>query len=92
MAYILLPITGTGTENDPFRPAIPAAVLALPGLKWSAHIPSNPDGTPRFANCHVWIPDSIVLPGTVTIIARDTARSAIIGRDGRVNPKDMEMR
>ena len=92
MAYIKLPITGIGTANDPFRPAIPANVASLPGLKWSAHIPGKPDGTPQFADCYVWVPDSFALPGKIVVISKPTAQSDILSRDSKVDFNALEMK
>lgn len=94
MAYLQLPITGTGTREDPFRPQFPVTIppiTSLPRFRWSAHIPSNPNGTPRFANCYVWIPDSFTLPDGVTIIPLNTARAALKTRDPLVNFTAIEM-
>jgi hypothetical protein len=93
MAYILVALTGTGTDTDPYRPNFPITVpplTSLPGFRWSAHIPSNPDGTPRFADCYVWIPDSFTLPEGVSIAPIDSARATIVARDAKAKPQDME--
>lgn len=49
--YMISPITGTGTLNDPFRPT----VAAVAGAEVNSIIPSNPNGTPKynFAFCRV---------------------------------------
>ena len=93
--YLLRPITGTGTRTDPFRPSFPVTIppiTSIVGLRWTAHIPSNPNGTPRFADCYVWIPDSISLPAGVVIVPLGTARTAIKVRDPRIKTGSMEIR
>lgn len=93
MAYLLRPIVGTGTQADPFRPGFPNTIppiTDLPGFRWNVHIPSNADGTPQFADCYVWIPDSFTLPGGVVVVPLNTARTAIITRDPKTNPAHME--
>jgi hypothetical protein len=47
--YIEVPIIGSGTKEDPYR-----ASVAVPR---SCLIPSNPDGSPKFATTLVWVPD-----------------------------------
>lgn len=42
--FYLCPIIGDGTENNPYRPKIANNI----GVNWSAPMPSNPDGTPKF--------------------------------------------
>ena len=94
MAYLQLPITGTGTRDDPFRPNFPLTIppiTSISGFRWSAHIPSNPDGTPQFADCFLWIPDSISLPGGVTVVPLNTARNAIKNRDPSIKLDAIEM-
>lgn len=93
MAYILRPITGTGTKDDPFRPSIPNTIppiTSLPGFRWTADIPTGANGQPLFADCYVWIPDSFTLPPGVVVIPMNTARFEINARDPKVNPRHME--
>jgi len=93
MGYLLLAVVGTGTQPDPFRPLFPVTVPPMteqPGFRWSAHIPSNPNGTPIFSNCYVWVPDSFILPIGVIFEPLETARSTINTRDSKVNPRHME--
>lgn len=93
MAYLLVSITGTGTQDDPFRPLFPVTIppiTSLPGFRWTAHIPSNPDGTPRFTDCYVWIPNTFTLPGGITVQPLTIARTAMLTRDPRTKPSHME--
>lgn len=93
MGYLLLAIVGTGTNDDPFRPLFPTTVPpweSLPGFRWSAHIPTNPNGTPQFSNCYVWVPDSFIPPVGVIFEPTATARNTIITRDPKANPSQME--
>lgn len=52
--YYICPIIGTGTEDDPYRPAL---VDAVAGLNWSTDVPnrSATDGAPTFARCVVCV-------------------------------------
>lgn len=93
MGYLLLAVVGTGTQDDPFRPLFPVTVPPidlLPGFRWAAHIPSNPNGTPKFSNCYVWLPDSFIPPLGVIFEPTDTARNAMQTRDPGVNSRHME--
>jgi hypothetical protein len=44
--WLICPIVGTGTSKDAYRPK-----LRDLGVDYVAHIPSNPDGTPKFNWC-----------------------------------------
>lgn len=80
MAYYECPIKGTGTVKDPYRPDKPSFIT-----RWSAQIPSNSDGTPKFSNCIVWVPDKIlmplILPSNFKKLEEEIARNIIITRD-----------
>ena len=88
MPYIEVPIIGSGAprsqkepHGDPYRPAI-----ALPKR---AVIPSNPDGSPKFTTCLVWIPDQYEtsIDRTIVRIPIKRARALIRELDPRLNPK-----
>lgn len=87
--YISVPIIGSGTELDPYRADVPALLLKIPGLVVNAQIPSNPDGTPKFSDTYIWIPDRLLPPG-LTAIPNTTARAAIKARDPKADPDGME--
>lgn len=91
LAWILLPITGDGSRENPYRPNLPLTVREIPNLRWSAHIPSNADGTPKFTDAYVWIPDNFTLPGSVVVINTLTARTQIKARDPNVSLTGLEM-
>lgn len=87
MPYLRVGIIGSGTKSNPYRPAIAGSVS-----RWSAHIPSNADGTPRFATCVVWVPDSIPIPPAFqsAILDRRAAQDDVRRDDPRANPDVME--
>jgi len=84
MPYVEVPIIGTGTERDPYRPSLPAGVT-----RWSAHIPSNPDGRPRFLTALVWIPPNQPMTG-LSPIDRNTALDIARTRDNRIDDSSLE--
>jgi len=88
--FVALPIIGSGTEDDPYRPDLPPILLKLRAIKISAHIPSNPDGTPKFANAIVWIPDRIPVPPGVTALDTTTVLTIIKSRDATADLTNME--
>lgn len=69
-AYYLSPVVGTGTRDDPYRPAIGSVATA-----WSAVIPATPDGKPAKTWSLVWaeVPAGAVLPAGVQLLGSDTA-------------------
>ncbi len=81
---------GSGTHDDPYRANIPAPVLATPGFRYSAHIPTDANGQPLFADCYVWIPDSFPIPPGLVVIPSESARGNINARDPKCNPGGME--
>jgi hypothetical protein len=89
IVWLLVPVTGTGTEDDSFRPQLPAAVLSIPNLRWTAHIPTDPAGKPLHATVPVWIPDSLPVPGAF-VQTPATVRATIFTRDPKANIAAME--
>lgn len=87
MPFIRVPIIGSGTRANPYRPALPPVAV-----RWSAHIPSFPDGQPRYSNAYVWVPQGVhgQLPPEVTRVPRDEAYTAIRQRDPDARPEAME--
>ena len=54
--FCLIPIIGSGTRDDPYRPSLPA------GVAYSAQIPTGPDGRPLYLDAPVWLDDWGMVP------------------------------
>jgi len=83
MPYVEATIIGTGTERDPFRADVPL------GLKYTAHIPSKPDGTPKFLTAVVWIRPGQFIDPSLTQISRDEAVEKLRVRSDRVDDSSL---
>lgn len=88
--WLRVPITGSGTRHDMYRPDLPA------GLKTrTVIIQANKDGKPLHSDCFVWIPgrvdlDGVTLrPGSVRF-TRDAAIKAILQRHPNLALSAME--
>jgi hypothetical protein len=51
MPYYRAPIIGTGTDDDPYRPDLPADLNAA----WSAEIPCDKNGHPAQTHCIIFV-------------------------------------
>lgn len=71
-------IIGDGSDASPYRPNLP------PGITWNAHIPSNPDGTPKFADSVVCFPDSLPAQAAKRAISTQNAKDTIQARDPKI--------
>jgi hypothetical protein len=89
LAWILVPITGDGTQKNPYRPSLPPAIILVPGLKWTAQMPFE-NGKPKFSDAWVYIPDSIRLPKGITQASPETAKANILARDPKASTANME--
>ena len=56
--FVEVPIIGTGTMKDPYRPDVPK------GVAYSCNIETGPDGKPVRTKTVVCVPDSAEIPGT----------------------------
>jgi hypothetical protein len=79
MPWCRVSIIGDGTRANPYRPDIPSG-------DWSAHIPSNPDGSPRVADAVVFVVEQRDIPADVTALTERQARDEILSRDPAANP------
>lgn len=104
IAWVLLPVVSTPSGNmrpngvvcqaDPgkfcYEPNIPSGVRALPGFRYAVHAPSNADGTPKFSDVYVWIPDSIFTSTKLSAVPMSTARNQILSRDPIIDIRAIE--
>ncbi len=73
--FIEVPIIGTGTQKDPYRPKLPA------NMDWSAYIPTGSDGRPLLDKCYVCIADNRPVPAEGKGVVKQDAHQAILARD-----------
>ena len=73
--FVEVPIIGTGTMRDPFRPKLPA------GTEYSAYIPTGKDGQPVLTNCLACIADNRPVPSDGRLFAKEDAVLSIKERD-----------
>ena len=76
--FVKVPIIGTGTAQDPYRPKLPA------GVPYTCVIPSRPDGLPNFSSCLVALPDDVATPADATKYLDADAISELRGLDSRL--------
>jgi len=77
--FVEVPIIGTGTRRDPFRPKLPA------GTEYSAYIPTGKDGQPVLTKCLVCIADSKPVPSDGKFFANEDAVLSIKDRDASID-------
>jgi hypothetical protein len=88
--WLRVPLTGTGTRSDMYRPDLPPEISSR-----SVTIAVGKDGKPLHADCFVWVPDRIDLgrvklkQGTVRM-KRDEALKEIQTRNTGIAPDQME--
>ena len=89
MAFIKVPITGTGSipNDDLFRADLPPGVP-----RSSAQIPSNPKtGAPVFGDAYVWV-DDLVAARTPNLIVPDAiAKMNMTARDAAAEPDKLDL-
>lgn len=79
--WVKVPIIGTGTRHDSYRPDLPAGIT-----DWACHIPVGNDGKPLHADCVVYMPDSARVPVNATQLTAVDARTMMQQRDATINP------
>ncbi len=77
--FVEVPIIGTGTMRDPFRPKLPA------GTEYSAYIPTGKDGQPVLTNCLACIADNRPVPSDGRLFAKEDAVLSIKERDATID-------
>ena len=83
--FIEVPIIGSGTARDPFRPKLPDT------LSYSAHIQTGKNGLPVLTKCLVCVPDAFPVPADGKFFAKQDAILSIKGSDSKVDPSLMKV-
>lgn len=73
--FIEVPIIGTGTQTDPYRPKLQGK------MDYSAYIPTGADGRPVLTKCIVCIPDNRPVPADGKFWAKQDALLSIQERN-----------
>lgn len=87
--WLRVPVKGTGTRGDMYRPDLP------PGVDHTVTIDVGQDGKPLHPDCFVWVPDRIdfsriqLRPGSVRL-THDQALKEIQARNPKINSTRME--
>ena len=74
MRYYLAPLTGDGTDESPYRPALPENIAG-----YAALIPSNRDGTPRIG----WV--LCLVDGDHVALGQDSTLIQLLELDTRMS-------
>ena len=83
--FIEIPIIGTGTQRDPYRPKLPV------GVTYSAYIPTGKDGRPVFSKCLVCVPDALPVPADGKLFAKQDAILSINDRDSKIDTSKLKV-
>lgn len=82
--YIKVPVIGTGTEDDPYRPDLPVEMI-----EWSAHIPTDDKGVPLYPDVYVLISEGKLITTDLqqAEVSKSVVEQDMLIRDPKLNDK-----